>query len=96
MSGAIPQVLHMLHRVTIFQALLSSNILSQTGTPYGLVTSFIATYVSEQPVVFIFTAHKQGWRKKVPPKRWQLPALSRQLDVFFSTHKYSAFYQINA
>jgi hypothetical protein len=57
MSGAIPQVLHTLHGVTVFQVLLSSNIVSQTGTPYGLVASYTATYVSEQPVV-IFTAQK--------------------------------------
>ena len=58
MSGAIPQVLHKLHGVTVFQVLLGSNIVSQTGTPYGLVASYTATYVSEQPVVFIFTAKK--------------------------------------
>ena len=58
MSSAIPQVLHMLHGVTVFQVLLSSNIVSQTGTPYSLVASYIATYVSDQPVVFIFTAQK--------------------------------------
>jgi len=58
MSAATPQVLHTLHCVTVFQVLLSSNIVSQTGTPYGLVGSYTATCISEQPVVFIFTAQK--------------------------------------
>jgi len=57
-SEATPQVLHTLHGVTVFQVLLSSNIVSQTGTPYGLVASYTATYISEQHVVFIFTAQK--------------------------------------
>ena len=58
MSGVIPQVPHKLHGVTVFQVLLSSNIVSQTGTPYGLVASYTATHISKQPVVFNFTAQK--------------------------------------
>lgn len=81
MSGAIPQVLHTLHGVTVFQVLLSSNIASHRNTVRS--GSYLYIHIRFGATCSLDLHSTEMRMKKVPSKRRQLPALSRQLDAFF-------------